>query len=105
VLASRYAGIAPPIDGVTQEFNDPQVVEDDAAHGRAMGFGGKLLIHPKQIEPARRAFLPSPDEIAWAKRILEAAGSNTGVLTVDGRMVDAPVLKRARQILARTDLG
>ncbi len=62
---------------------------------------GKLLIHPGQIMPARRAFLPDPAEIEWARRILEMAGTQTGVLTVDGRMVDAPVLKRANQILAR----
>lgn len=102
VLASRGAGIAPPIDGVTQEFNDLQVVGDDAQHSRSMGFGGKLLIHPKQIEPTRLAFHPSFEEIAWAERILAVAGSETGVLTMDGIMVDAPVLKRARQILDRS---
>lgn len=101
VLASRIAGIAPPIDGVTQEFTDLAVVEDDSRHSRAMGFGGKLLIHPRQIEPALLAFLPSPHEIAWAQRILSAVGTETGVLTVDGQMVDAPVVKRAQHILAR----
>lgn len=99
-VASRVAGIAAPIDGVTQEFNDLEIVEDDARHSRAMGFGGKLLIHPRQIDAARRAFMPNADEIAWARRIVEAAGAHTGVLTVDGQMVDAPVLKRAKQILA-----
>lgn len=102
VLASRCAGIAPPVDGVTQNFNDFQVVEDDARHSHSMGFGGKLLIHPKQIEPTRLAFRPSSEEIAWAERILAVAGSETGVLTMDGSMVDAPVLKRARQILGRS---
>ncbi|MBX3582263.1 MAG: CoA ester lyase [Rhizobiaceae bacterium] len=102
VLASRNAGIAQPVDGVTQQFDDPEVVEDEARHSRAMGFGGKLLIHPRQIDPARRAFLPSADEIAWAQRVLATAGSNAGVLTVDGNMVDAPVVKRAHEILARS---
>jgi citrate lyase subunit beta/citryl-CoA lyase len=102
VLASRNAAIAQPIDGVTQQFNDFQVVEEDARHSRSMGFGGKLLIHPKQIEPTRRAFLPSSEEIAWAERLLTNADSNTGVLTVNGNMVDAPVLKRARDILVRS---
>jgi citrate lyase subunit beta/citryl-CoA lyase len=105
VLASRNAGIAPPIDGVTQDFTDLQVVEDDATHSRSMGFGGKLLIHPKQIEPTRRAFLPSSEEIAWAEKILATAGSATGVLTIDGSMVDAPVLKRARDILEHAKYG
>lgn len=102
VLASRVAGIAPPIDGVTQEFNDLEVIEDDARHGRTMGFSGKLLIHPRQIEPARRAFLPTQAEVEWAERVLETAGSETGVLTFDGQMIDAPVLKRARQIVTRS---
>lgn len=101
VLASRVAQIAPPIDGVTQEFTDLSVVEDDSRHSRAMGFGGKLLIHPRQIDAARLAFLPSPAEIAWAQRILAAVGAETGVLTVDGQMVDAPVVKRAQHISAR----
>ncbi|ODT22411.1 MAG: hypothetical protein ABS35_14880 [Kaistia sp. SCN 65-12] len=101
VLASRVAGIASPIDGVTQEFDDLEVVEDDARHSRAMGFSGKLLIHPRQIGPARHALLPSAAEIEWAGRILAAAGGETGVLTVDGQMVDAPVLRRARQIMTR----
>jgi citrate lyase subunit beta / citryl-CoA lyase len=103
VLASRNAAIAQPIDGVTQDFNDFRVVEEDARHSRSMGFGGKLLIHPKQIEPTRRAFLPNSEEISWAKKILTRAGSNTGALTIDGSMVDAPVLKRARDILARSN--
>ena len=102
VVASRGAGIASPIDGVTQEFNDLRVIEDDARHSRSMGFGGKLLIHPKQIEPARLAFRPSSEEIAWAERILGAAGAETGVLTLDGSMIDAPVLKRAREIIRRS---
>ncbi|MBL8580314.1 MAG: CoA ester lyase [Mesorhizobium sp.] len=102
VLASRGAGTASPIDGVTQEFNDLQVVEDDARHSRSMGFAGKLLIHPKQIEPTRLAFRPGPEEIAWAEKILTAAGSETGVLTMDGSMIDAPVLKRAREIMRRS---
>ncbi len=105
VLASRGAGIARPIDGVTQDFNDLQLVEDDARHSRSMGFGGKLLIHPKQIEPTRLAFRPSAEEIAWAERVIANAGSKTGVLTVDGRMVDMPILKHAHEILRYTKCG
>lgn len=105
VLASRVAQIAAPIDGVTQEFTDLSVVEDDSKHSHSMGFGGKLLIHPRQIEPALLAFLPSPHEIAWAQRILLDVGAETGVLTVDGQMVDAPVVKRAQHILARAKVS
>jgi citrate lyase subunit beta/citryl-CoA lyase len=66
-----------------------------------MGFGGKLLIHPAQIAPARQGFLPNKAEIDWARRVLEAAARGGAALSVDGAMVDAPVIARARQIIAR----
>lgn len=76
------------------------LLADDCAHAREMGFGGKLLIHPAQIAPARAAFLPSAEEMDWARRVLQAAPQK-GAFMLDGAMVDAPVLARARQILAR----
>ena len=103
VIASRVAGIAPPIDGVTPEFNDPAKLAADVAHSRKMGFGGKLLIHPTQIEPARRGFMPTESDILWARNILAATNDVSGVTTVDGQMIDAPVIKRATQIIARTE--
>ncbi len=62
-------------------------------------FGGKSLIHPTQVEPARRGFLVSEGEITWAKKVL--AGAETGAVRIDGQMVDAPVIARARGILER----
>lgn len=99
-LASRLAGLAAPIDGVTAAVHDMGLLADDCAHAREMGFGGKLLIHPAQIAPARAAFLPSAEEMDWARRVLQAAPQK-GAFMLDGAMVDAPVLARARQILAR----
>jgi citrate lyase subunit beta / citryl-CoA lyase len=96
VLASRLAGIAPPLDGVTAELNDLGVSFDDAAHSRMVGMAGKLCIHPKQIEAIKRAFNPTEQEIAWAQRVL---ASGTGAVSVDGTMVDEPVRLRARAIL------
>jgi citrate lyase subunit beta/citryl-CoA lyase len=98
VIASRLAGIAPPIDGVTDAVRDPDQVRADATHAAALGFGGKLLIHPAQIAPARAGFQPNAEEIAWAERVL-AAGD--GAVTVDGALVDAPVRIRAKQIRRR----
>lgn len=98
VLAARAAGLPAPLDGVTLDIRDPQAVARDAAAARQLGFGGKLCVHPAQIAPARAAFRPSPEELAWAQRIVAAAASG-GVSNVDGTMVDAPVLARARQIL------
>lgn len=99
-LASRLAGLPAPIDGVTAAVHDLGLLADDCAHAREMGFAGKLLIHPAQIAPARAAFLPSAVEMDWARRVLQAAPEK-GAFMLDGAMVDAPVLARARQILAR----
>lgn len=101
VLASRLAGLPAPFDGVTTDTRNPDLVAIDAAHARAIGMGGKLLIHPSQIESAARAFRPTEAEIAWARRVLAVAD---GVATVDGTMVDAPVKIQAKQILARAEL-
>lgn len=98
VLASRLAGIAPPLDGVTVRIDDEAEAEDDARHAAALGFGGKLAIHPRQVTPIRSGFRPSAAEIAWAERVL---ASGDGAARVDGAMVDEPVRIRARALLAR----
>lgn len=97
VLASRLADIAAPIDGVTVQLDDPTASHVDAAHAGDLGMGGKLCIHPRQITEVQRAFAPSPDQIAWARRVL---ASGDGAVSVDGAMVDEPVRIRARAILA-----
>jgi citrate lyase subunit beta/citryl-CoA lyase len=98
VLASRLAGIAAPIDGVTVEVKSPETAHADAAHARALGMGGKLCIHPTQIEPVMSAFRPSESEIEWARKVI---ASGDGAVTVDGAMVDEPVRIRARAILTQ----
>lgn len=103
VLASRLAGIPAPIDGVTRVIADEAAIMADCAHAAELGFIGKLLIHPAQIGPARKGFRPAGDEIDWARRVLAAAGGGAAV-AVDGAMVDAPVLLRARQILRKAGL-
>lgn len=97
VLAARLARIAAPIDGVTVALEDAALCQDDAAHARRLGMTGKLCIHPRQVDPVRRAFAPSAEELAWAGRVL-AAGD--GAVAVDGAMVDEHVRIRARAILA-----
>lgn len=99
VIASRMAGLPAPVDGVTTALKDIQRVRDDAAHAAMLGFGGKLLIHPAQIATAREGFAPAPDVIAWAQQVLSASVGQA--VAVDGMMIDAPVLMRARSILAR----
>jgi citrate lyase subunit beta/citryl-CoA lyase len=99
VLASRLAGIAAPLDGVTTAVRDEDQLRRDCAHAVELGFGGKLLIHPDQIAPARAVFAPDPSTVDWALRVLAAEGA--GAVLVDGEMVDPPVLARARQVLRR----
>ncbi len=99
VLASRLAGLAGPVDGVTTAYAEPALVEADAARAAALGCAGKLLIHPAQVAPAARGFAPSARDLAWAERIL--AGPADGAAAVGGTMVDAPVRLRAEQILRR----
>jgi citrate lyase subunit beta/citryl-CoA lyase len=99
VFRSRLAGLSAPIDGVTTVFNDPKVVETDAARAIALGFGGKLLIHPNQIAPALQAFLPDKQALAWAKQVLDLASDGRAV-QLDGAMIDRPILERARRILS-----
>ena len=102
VRASRRAGLAAPVDGVTTATDDLPRLQQDTARSRRMGFGGKLCIHPAQVAPVQAAFAPGPDELAWATRVLEAAPAHGGaVFRLDGRMVDAPVLALAARLLAR----
>jgi len=96
VIGSRCAPLPAPVDGVTPAL-DAQRVAEDARRARSSGFRAKLCIHPMQLEPADTALRPSDDEIAWAHRVLEAA-TQGGVAVVDGAMVDAPVVERARRI-------
>lgn len=99
VLASRLTGIVAPLDGVTTAIDDETVLESDARRAHAFGFGGKMCIHRSQVESVKREFTPSPSEISWAHSVL--AESEKGVAKVGGKMVDAPVILRARQILSR----
>lgn len=100
VWRSRAANRAAPIDGVTTDIGSPEIAEDDARHAVKLGFGGKMAIHPRQIEPIRRAFCPSVEELAWAHAVLGVVTTGEAV-QVNGEMVDRPVIERARRILSR----
>ncbi|MBY6260987.1 CoA ester lyase [Azospirillum sp. 412522] len=101
-VASRCADRAPPIAGVTTEIGDDEAIARDMAWARAVGFTAKLCIHPRQVEAVRRAVAPGEAEVAWARRVIAAAGTAAGAaVQVDGRMVDRPVLLKAQSILDR----
>ncbi len=105
VLASRAAGLSPPIDGVTLAARDGDACLRDGLHASGLGFGGKLAIHPAQIEPIQSAFQPSAADVDWATEVVtrfaEATHDGSGAILVRGRLVDAPVVAQARRVLAR----
>jgi citrate lyase subunit beta/citryl-CoA lyase len=98
VLVSRVAGIAAPVDGVTVALDAAERVREDSARARALGFGGKLCIHPKQVAVVNAAFAPSAAELAWAARVIAASAAGAAV-AVDGKMVDRPVTLIAQRML------
>jgi citrate lyase subunit beta/citryl-CoA lyase len=106
VLAARAAG-AMGIDTIFTDLGDLDGLLAEARTARQMGYGGKLIVHPSQIGPVRRAFAPSEPEIAYARRVLaafEAAEARgQGVIALDGQMIDAPVVARAREIVAAAE--
>jgi citrate lyase subunit beta/citryl-CoA lyase len=99
VLASRVAGLPAPVDGVTQDLDDPAVVARDTAAAVGLGFGGKLCVHPRQVTAVNAGFRPSEAAVHHARQVLAAAAAG-GSARVGGQMVDRPVVERARQLLA-----
>jgi citrate lyase subunit beta/citryl-CoA lyase len=100
VVASRRAGLPAPVDGVTTATTDAQVLAQDAQRSRRFGFGAKLCIHPAQVAGVHQALAPTEAECDWARRVLAAeVAAGGGAFSVDGKMVDPPVLLLAHQIL------
>ena len=103
MLAARAAGIA-ILDGVHMDLDDTDGLEEACRRGREMGFDGKTLIHPKQIDAANRAFAPTPDELDWSRRIIAAHGAaaseGRGIVVVDGRLVEALHVAEAERLVA-----
>ncbi len=100
VLAAAAAGIAAPIDGVTTALREPDVLADDVRYAVRIGMTGKLCIHPAQVTGVHDCLAPSAEDVEWAQRVLAADDGSGNAIAVDGHMIDAPVLIRARRILA-----
>jgi citrate lyase subunit beta/citryl-CoA lyase len=104
VLASRAAGVEPPLDSPWFRIRDAEGYAASVARSRRMGFQGRLCIHPDQIAGANLGYAPSPEEVARAERIVAAfrAAEATGAaaIQVDGQMVDYPVAQQAERLLA-----
>jgi len=106
VMAARAGGLA-VLDGVHNEIEDLAALEAVCRQGAAFGFDGKTLIHPNQIEPCNKAFSPSADDVAWARKMIAAfdlpENKSKGVISVDGRMVERLHADMARSTVAIAD--
>ncbi len=108
VLASRAAGVAPPIDTVFPWLDDRQRLLREARRARQLGFQGKLVIHPDQVAPVREVFSPTEEEVGWARKVLEAfegaLRQGSAVINVDGKFIDRPIVLWAERVLAMASL-
>lgn len=109
VLDSAAAGVAAPIDGVRLDVRDQTRLRTEAARSKALGFSAKACVHPAQIPTVNQVFAPTSREIAWARKVDDgfraAHEQGRGVVLVGGEMVDAPIARRARAILAEATRG
>jgi citrate lyase subunit beta / citryl-CoA lyase len=105
VVAARTHGVS-ILDGVCNEFRDMDIFRAEAEQGLLFGFDGKTLIHPDQIAPCNAIFSPSPDDVNWARHVIEAfalpENASKGVLRLDGKMVELLHLEEARRVIAIT---
>ena len=101
LLAARRSGVA-ILDGVYNDVTDAGGFEAECRQGRDLGFDGKTLIHPSQVDPCNRVFAPSEEEVSDARELLAAwdAGSGAGVVTHRGRMVENLHVETARRLIA-----
>jgi citrate lyase subunit beta/citryl-CoA lyase len=101
-MAARAAGVE-PVETLYADFRDPAGLTAASRAAAREGFTGRIAIHPDQVGPINEAFTPSADEVAHARRVVDAfaAEPGAGVIGLDGRMLDIPHLRQAEQVLAR----
>lgn len=106
VTACRAYGLR-PIDGPYSDFNDAEGFRVSSRRAAALGFEGRMVIHPAQIDSVNEVFSPAPDEVARARRIVEAmaqaALEGRGAVQLDGRMIDIANIRMAERVLAKAD--
>jgi citrate lyase beta subunit len=100
VVDAVAAGLGGPIDGPCTAIGDEDALRAETEHAKALGFTAKACIHPAQLATVHAVFAPSAEELAWARRVVAAAEGSRGAVAVDGQMVDAPVVARARRLLS-----
>lgn len=106
-LFAAAAADAVPLETLYADFRDGEGLAENCRRARRDGFLGRLAIHPDQVSTINRCFSPTAEELAEARRIVEAfaARPDAGTIGIDGRMYDIPHLKQARRILASADNG
>lgn len=100
VLLSAAAARVAALDAIWTAIGDLDGLAAEAEDGAASGFAGKILIHPSHVEPVRAAYRPTEEQVDWARRVMAGAERGPGAFTVDGAMIDAPLIAHARAILA-----
>jgi citrate lyase subunit beta/citryl-CoA lyase len=100
LYAARTAGV-PAVNTVLADIADAATLQADSAAAASAGYAAKACIHPSQVPVVRAAFRPPPEEVRWARDVTDAAATAPAVFQFAGRMVDAPVLARAREILRK----
>jgi citrate lyase subunit beta/citryl-CoA lyase len=107
VIASRAAGIEPPIDTVWADLRDTNGFVESASRAAALGFQGKMCIHPDQILPANAAFTPDEATVARARQVVvafeQAEKQGLASIQLDGQFIDYPIVQRARRVIAQGD--
>ncbi|WP_232316456.1 HpcH/HpaI aldolase/citrate lyase family protein [Candidatus Burkholderia verschuerenii] len=102
-IVSRAAGLARPRDSVFVNVADEQGLRESALRGKRLGYAGKSAIHPKQIAIIKEVYRPTQDEVSWARRVVDAAAEKTalgeGAFLLDGKMIDDPIVVRAREVI------
>jgi citrate lyase subunit beta/citryl-CoA lyase len=105
VMESRAAGLEPPMDTVFADLRDPEGFVASAKHAAAIGFQGKMCIHPDQIDPCNAAFTPDEATVAQARRVVaafeKAEAEGLASIQLDGQFIDYPIVERARRVLAQ----
>jgi len=106
-IAARAAGID-AIDGAYANFKDPIGYERECTHAKMLGFAGKWAIHPSQLAIANQVFSPTPQEVAYARRLdseyTQALAKGQGAVAIDGKMIDAAIVRSVRNTIQKADL-
>jgi citrate lyase subunit beta/citryl-CoA lyase len=101
LIGAAAAGVV-AIDTIATDINDLDALREESIAARQDGFLAKAVIHPRHVDVVNAAFMPTDEEIAWSQRIVKAFNDNptSGVVKIDGKMIDKPHLRAAEKILA-----